>query len=503
MTEDRIVGHIVDVRFPVEDWQASGMLNADLTPTDQMTEGMPLFGLACLHKRAKGVERILAEHKANGGMWATSVEILFPWSSAAFLVNGEMIAAIDAPDDLLSAVQESWANSDLPNLRYKGHPVHLIGGGEDGEVLIAGSALTTFPADSGADILQMAASLDSIEEDPTPPREELPDTAFLYVEDTGTVNAQGRTEPDTARHYPIWKANSSIDIAVLEVALAECNQAKAATEALSDWELQGKLTRLLLPLAEEHTPDNGFAKEHGKAIKKGGDNMTLIEMLQKVKASLEELAQTDGFQAHKEANTKVTAAKNDLYAVMDQADGMVSAMAADLAKTLAEESVAENFVTKEAHDKALADVKAESDKAVETAKATWDSEQADKDAKTTLVAERMDKLRELKVETVPDNLKDAIENMSSDEAGVKAFDEMIGRLEARRKLCADAEVVLSESVQMHIAKTLAEADEDFTATLELWKSLKTGTAKASLDSKPKFIPTQKSGDSDNEMAGAC
>lgn len=232
--------------------------------------------------------------------------------------------------------------------------------------------------------------------------------------------------------------------------------------------------------------------------------MDLLELLQSMKTSLDELSQTDGFQSFKEAGGKVNAARNALFAVMDKAGDMVNAIAEDKAKALAEEAVKENFVTKEDHDKALVELKAEGEKAIEEAKGKWDSEQAGKDAKATITAERIEKFREMKVEKVPDAIKDVIESMSADEEGNKAFDEMVGKLTARRKACEDAKVKLSANVDSRIVQTLASTDEVFKETLDLWKSLVTGKVEASKGKKSPFIPSQEEGsEEEKEMIGVC
>jgi hypothetical protein len=265
-----------------------------------------------------------------------------------------------------------------------------------------------------------------------------------------------------------------------------------------------KLITELTPLAAEHFPDSEFVSQYGTTQAKGGEhNMELTELLQGLKASLDEFSATDGFKSFKEANGKVTAAQNALYAVMNKAEEMVYSMAEAKAITLAEESVKEGFVTKEDHDKALADVQAESEKAVEAAKVTWAEEQAERDAKAKVTASRIDKLREEKVEKIPATLQAALDGIPADEEGGKVFDALIGTLQARRKACEEAKIVLSEAIEAQIILTLADDDEAFKANLELWQSLTKGTVQASLDKGkgPRF--TQKTGDDKESMAGAC
>lgn len=510
LSEDRIVGNIVDVFLPIEEWQAAGKLDENLNPTEKMNQGMPLYALGSLFKRAKGISRIIAEHKANAEMWATSVEMLFPWHDASFMVNGKMVAAIDAPPELFEGVRVAWENSELPKFRYQGNPVYLIGGGDEGSaVTIAGCALTTYPADSGADILRMAASLEPLEDDDetgemvAEARSKLPDSAFAYVERTGKKE-DGRTVPDSARHCPIYTSGGGVDVPRLRNALARFNQVEAVTNTISTRELRLKLVRKLLPLAKKHFPDGDFVKKYGETKAKGGESMTLLELLKAAKESLEELQQTDGFQAYKEAGGKASAAATSLFAAMDKCDKEVAALAEVRAKVLAEESVKEGYITKENHEKALAEAKAESEKAVEKAKGEWEAAQKEKDAQATVIAERMEKLRGQKVDKVPDSLREAIANMSTDEEGVKAFDQIISRLGDRRKACESAGVALSEQVESHILSTLIKPDEDFNGTLELWKSLSTGSSNASHDHKgPRFIPDQKSSEAQKKAVGVC
>ena len=231
--------------------------------------------------------------------------------------------------------------------------------------------------------------------------------------------------------------------------------------------------------------------------------MDLVELLQGVRTSLDELAQTDGFQSFKEASAKVSAAKTALFTVMEQCGAMVDAMADDKAKALAAETIKESHVSKADHDKALADLMEKSVKAVEDAKSEWDKEQADKDAKATVIAARVEKLREAKVEKIPADIQAAIEAMSDDEDGSKAFDAMIETLGSRRKACDEAKVVLSENVDSHIVQTLTGTDESFAETLELWKSLSEGKMKASKGKETPFVPGQGSTDGKKLMRGAC
>jgi hypothetical protein len=157
LTEDRIIGHIKDIYVPTAEWIEKGLITADYRPMDKLAEGMPVYALGCLYKRAKGMDRVIAEHLASGGRWATSMECNFLWPNAGVFVDGKITPLLDAPVELAEAVLPNPVTGEPATYSYQGKKVYLVGGGEDGEVSFVGGALTMYPADSKANILKMVA----------------------------------------------------------------------------------------------------------------------------------------------------------------------------------------------------------------------------------------------------------------------------------------------------------------------------------------------------------
>ena len=507
--EDRIVGHIKDVYLPIDEWIENGMLTEDLVPTEKATEGMPVFALGCLYKRAKGVRKIIAEHIASGGKWATSMECNFMWPDAGVYYQGEILPLVDAPIELAEAVLPNPTSDKPPTYSHKGKKVCLVGGGIDGKVEFVGGALTMYPADSKANILRMVASIDEGVELGASTKM-LPDSAFLYVENTGKKDEEGRTIPNTARHCPVYTAEGEVDISRLRNAMARFNQVTVATDTISAPELRSKLRKKLLPLARKHFPQGDFVKEHSEQITKitmkGGGIMDFVEMLKTLKLSLDELSQTEGFQAFKESASKVREAQTGIYEVMDKCSAMLSQMAEDRAKAM----VADGYVPKDEHDKAVEEAsRAAGEVAVTEAKKLWDEERAEENRVTEVKAGRMSKLAEAEIKDIPDALKAKVEALAADEDGDTAFDAMLTQFAERKTKVIEAKVELSDAVVGRILSTLGDSDESFQRELDLWTELvvasKKGKEKSSTDGDKKFIPPQKVAGSDDgdKPLGVC
>jgi len=63
---------------------------------------------------------------------------------------------------------------------------------------------------------------------------DLPDSAFLYVENTGKKDEDGKTVPRNARHLPVKNSEGNYDCAHLRNAAARANQIKGVVETISD-----------------------------------------------------------------------------------------------------------------------------------------------------------------------------------------------------------------------------------------------------------------------------
>ncbi len=60
---------------------------------------------------------------------------------------------------------------------------------------------------------------------------DLPDSAFLYIEDGGSKDSEGKTTPRSLRHFPVRDANGNVDVAHVRNALARIPQADVPQSA--------------------------------------------------------------------------------------------------------------------------------------------------------------------------------------------------------------------------------------------------------------------------------
>lgn len=72
----------------------------------------------------------------------------------------------------------------------------------------------------------------------------LPDSAFLYVEDGGEKDDEGKTKPRTLRHFPYKDADAAIDLPHLRNSLARIPQAQFLTDQQKT-ELTAKAEKIL------------------------------------------------------------------------------------------------------------------------------------------------------------------------------------------------------------------------------------------------------------------
>lgn len=510
LRDDKIIGHIKDVYVPTKEWIAAGMLTDELDPTPEMTEGMPVYALGCLYKRAKGVKRLIAEHVDGKSKWATSMEASYFWPSTAVEYDGKITPLVQASDELILAVIPDPKTGAEPSYSYAGKPVRVIPGHETDEIEFVGGALTMYPADSKADIVRMVASFDNVDDGyiNAESRKNLPDSAFIYVEDTGTKDDNGRTVSDSARHCPVFGSDGSVDVPRLHNALEGFSKIRAATDTISTEELRRKLIKKLLPLAKKHFPDGDFVIQNtNKSTTKGGVRMSddILKSLQGLKQSLDELESTDGFQSFKEANAKVKASRDAVYAIMDKCSTMLSTMAEAKAAELVKDGG--EYVAKAEYDKVVVDAAKATETALAEAKKEWETELAEKDRVATVVADRMKKLEDAKIGDIPESLKASIDAIPADEEGDAKFNTLISRLEVRKEACTKAGVEVSDNIRNRILSGLDEDDDKFQADLDIWASLskkpKPDKTTASHD-KLTFIPSQPSGEPKSDKPlGIC
>ncbi|MBU1483193.1 MAG: hypothetical protein KKH12_16135 [Gammaproteobacteria bacterium] len=81
---------------------------------------------------------------------------------------------------------------------------------------------------------------------------DLPDSAFLFVEEGGEMDEDGKTVPRTLRHFPIYDIDGNLDLPHLRNAIARIPQSTA--EGLTE-EKMGELQEMARKLLEEAQPE--------------------------------------------------------------------------------------------------------------------------------------------------------------------------------------------------------------------------------------------------------
>lgn len=103
---------------------------------------------------------------------------------------------------------------------------------------------------------------------------DLPDSAFLYVEPGGSKDADGKTTPRTLRHFPYKDANGNVDLPHLRDALSRIPQSKLPAD--TQRELEDKARRLL----DQAQKSASVAKAFGASIEEvQGAVMRAVQVL--------------------------------------------------------------------------------------------------------------------------------------------------------------------------------------------------------------------------------
>ena len=230
-TSDDLVGHIVDWDFPAK--KKAIELAAD-------GDGVPFKVLLCLGRKVQGVEDMLQE--IPRGVWKLSQECEYLRETSAFYdtVDKKFFPYADCSAEM-KAILKSKTVED-----WKGHPMLFCPGGENGEVLFSGCAMTRWPLDVTAQTESLAAS-----EEPEARREvagfnrreqmiltklfqsltcaeawrgeDAPDDLFAYV----PPEARGKNGKKSLRKFPLAsKSRKGLDPAILRNALARFSQAE-------------------------------------------------------------------------------------------------------------------------------------------------------------------------------------------------------------------------------------------------------------------------------------
>ncbi len=140
-TEDLVIGHMVKAK--IEDLKDNPIVPDRPIPTKV---------LACLYRRLPVVKEIERQIRSGRRNWRNSMECVRLAASDAIYYNGKFFP-IDKNPELAACVGQD----DMQP--YKDKPTALALGGEDGEINFWGSGLTLYPADKGATITKLIATI--------------------------------------------------------------------------------------------------------------------------------------------------------------------------------------------------------------------------------------------------------------------------------------------------------------------------------------------------------
>lgn len=174
--EDRILGSVVDVEFPPAPMGGWRLTALDQTPS--------IRGVAVLHKRAKGADRIIGQHQSGRLEWAVSLEVEYQLADSGIaLVSTDKakplsanfqellsqhtpkdfeksgfayVSFIEAPDDLLDCYDPKMAGGMFTKLWHGRQPVTMIGG-LNGQCHFYGVAMVEFGAEPTAQVSTILA----------------------------------------------------------------------------------------------------------------------------------------------------------------------------------------------------------------------------------------------------------------------------------------------------------------------------------------------------------
>ena len=143
-TENLVIGHMVKAEMDDKDIKG----NPVIPPRPVATKIV-----ACLYRRLPLVQTIIAQIASGERKWKNSMECVRPGDSDAILHDGKFYPITEASKELAACIGK---DDTTP---FEGKPVALALGGEDGEVNYWGTGLTLYPADKGATITKLIASI--------------------------------------------------------------------------------------------------------------------------------------------------------------------------------------------------------------------------------------------------------------------------------------------------------------------------------------------------------
>lgn len=145
-TTDKICGAIAAVEFPEK-------VESFITEN----KPVPMSILFALFRKAEGVEEALEEMAEEVNPWKTSMECEYSPDNCALWDGEKATAWTEAPIEMRECVKQDTVDD------YASKPLYLLMGGMSGEVLFTGGALTKWPADKAAKVIQVAANESGME----------------------------------------------------------------------------------------------------------------------------------------------------------------------------------------------------------------------------------------------------------------------------------------------------------------------------------------------------
>ena len=339
--QDRILGFIMGVEFPEK---------AKAVALAAKGESVPLKGLLCLYKKAKGVPEILEQIKEDSTEWKTSFEFMRDPAGDAFWNAGKFTPRSDAPEEMQVCVKADCVED------YKGNPLTLILAGEDGEGYFTGHALTRTPADPTATLHSFVANMDGErqlfplcwESEAASIKEEVANGPFV-------IGYTGEADDHT---HPILQ---NLDILGARNHSHGCN---AIDVDLQEGVIQGTTTT-------EYFGDKSH--QHVIALRAGGEGVSLWRNSDTTDPSLSQEANMTKEKQKKSLAEALSAVipliDSEHSAVAKQlqkaAEGILAESAEeDLAAAIDEKLKAGEVVSKGDHEKALAEATAEAEEKV-------------------------------------------------------------------------------------------------------------------------------------------
>jgi len=130
--KNNILGHIIDV---------------DLGSADDVavpSEAVPVTIYGVLYNRVDKVKDILELYNNGLAEYKSSMECLFSYEDSAFHIDSEFVPFNEASDEMKACLTEDRCDD------FEGKPMSFALGGENGQVVFVGDAMTLTPADRNA-----------------------------------------------------------------------------------------------------------------------------------------------------------------------------------------------------------------------------------------------------------------------------------------------------------------------------------------------------------------